>query len=145
VHKEFVSEAIAAGLKSGATVMEVAERDLTCVLPLRVAENAAGKLRLIFDGRFVNQFVGQIKFKMESLHKEGRIVFAGCMHGSVIDMSSVFHHVELSEGVYKYFGFSFNGRWYCFRSLPFGLTSSPSDAASSETLEVKRLQSASVR
>ena len=127
-HSEFVEKAIQAGVLSGA-MEEISPCDvydrLWCILPLGVANNAEGKLRLIYDARFVNEYVAQRKFKMETLQQQGRHVFAGQLFGSVLDISSAFHHVEFHSRSTKFMGFQYGGRSYCWRSLPFGLTSAP--------------------
>ena len=124
-HQGFVATAIAAGLISGAIELVEDASSLICVVPLGVACNAENKLRLIWDGRHVNMFILPIKFQMEVMHREGRTVFEGCTHGSVIDITSAFHHISLHRAMTKYFGFAFQGKHYCFRSLPFGLASAP--------------------
>ena len=124
-HHTFVETAIKAGLLSGA-MQEVPGRDaLRCIMPLGVAANAEGKLRLIYDARFANEFIMKRKFKMETLQRQGRHVFADQLFGSVIDISSAFHHVELHSDSVPFMGFEYQGRFYCWRSLPFGLSSAP--------------------
>ena len=40
--------------------------ELTCILPLGVAVNSVGKLRLIWDGRHVKRHLPRDKFRMET-------------------------------------------------------------------------------
>jgi hypothetical protein len=124
-HGSFVSDALQAALSSGAIACS-SRQDLHCVLPLGVAEQkSTGKLRLIFDARFVNEFLAEWKFKMETLQKEGRHIFAGMRFGSILDISSAFHHIQMHHGSWKYLGFKFRGQYYHWRSLPFGLKTAP--------------------
>lgn len=125
LYSDFVSKAIQAGMLAGA-IEEVSDpSQLWCILPLGVAKNAEGKLRLIYDARFVNEFVADRKFKMETLQRQGRHVFADQRFGSVLDISSAFHHVEIHRDFVKYLGFQYEGRFYAWKSLPFGLSSAP--------------------
>src|SRR5438270_13758663 len=42
-----------------------------------------------------------------------------------IDLNQAFYHVPLASSQKPFFAFDFLGKCYCFRCLPFGLTSSP--------------------
>ena len=63
---EFVSAEISKLLKSGALV-EVSPTDLLVCSPLCVAMNSSGKLRLIVDLRYINQYLRSCKFKYEDI------------------------------------------------------------------------------
>ena len=73
--------------------------------PLLVVENTKGKLRLVIDLRYVNQFLNQYKFKYEgldlisSLFRKGDFVFT-------FDFKSGYHHVDIHEELQPYLGFS---------------------------------------
>jgi hypothetical protein len=102
----FVRSAINAALSSGA-VARVCRSKLRCIMPLGVAGDANSKLRLIYDARYVNSYVRYQKFKMEELHKQGRHIFAGQRFGSVLDIASAFHHVEVNAAFWEFLGFEF--------------------------------------
>jgi hypothetical protein len=124
-HAGFARSTLNAALSSGA-VSTVCRSRLRCIMPLGVAVNAEGKLRLIYDARYVNSYVCyQKKFKMEELHRQGRHIFAEQQFGSVLDISSAFHHIEVNEAFWEFLGFEFEGVTYWWKSLPFGLTSAP--------------------
>jgi hypothetical protein len=123
-HANFVRGALKAALSSGA-ISAICRSKLRCIMPLGVAANAEGKLRLIYDARYVNSYVHYQKFKMEELHRQGRHIFAGQQFGSVLDISSAFHHIEVNEEFWEFLGFEFEGATYWWKSLPFGLTSAP--------------------
>ena len=120
----FVAEAIAAGVAAG--TMEVCQRSaLICILPLGVAFNSAGKRRLIWDGRHVNRHLRKRPFRMETLQREGRALFERSNFGGTLDISSAYHHVDMAPEAVAYLGFEWNGVFYRFNVLPFGLSSSP--------------------
>jgi hypothetical protein len=124
-HSEFVQQAIEAGLAAGAMI-RVPAHQARCVSPLGVAKNSSSdKLRLIWDGRRINAYIERRKFRMEGLHREGRGVFAKCKYGSVIDLTSAYHHLDLAKAMWTFCGFEWKGVTYLFCVLPFGLTSSP--------------------
>ena len=120
----FVSEKVAEGVASG-TMVRSTFADLWCILPLGVASNAAGKLRLIWDGRHVNRHLGARQFRMETLQREGRALFERSSWGGTLDLQSAYHHVEMDPGFTQYLGFEWKGEFYRFVVLPFGLSHAP--------------------
>lgn len=123
-NRAFTTEAVAKLHEQGA-VRKCRRAELVCVLALDVKMNSAGKRRLCVDGRPVNEYEVKRTFKFESLAKEGRDVFAGCTHGGTVDISHAYHHITLHEQSRKYLGFEWNGEYYMFCVLPFGLQSAP--------------------
>ena len=99
--------------------------DLHCVLPLGVASNSAGKKRLIWDGRHVNRYLQKRTFRMESLQREGRALFERSSWGGTCDLSSAYHHVEMHPDGLPYLGFEWDGAFYRFVVLPFGISTAP--------------------
>ena len=65
-HSEFVSSAIDDLVDTGC-VISTDSCPKVCS-PLSVVQNAKGKLRLVLDLRYVNQFIPQMKFKYEGLN-----------------------------------------------------------------------------
>ena len=78
--RDFVLAAIADGVGLG-TMAPCARGLLTCILPLGVAVNSAGKKRLIWDGRHVNRHLPFEPFRMDSLQREGRSLFETAGYG----------------------------------------------------------------
>ena len=58
--------------------------------PLQVVENAKGKLRLVIDLRYLNQFLGQCKYKYEGLNLI-QSLYKIIRHG----FNSGYHHVDI--------------------------------------------------
>lgn len=123
-HAAFVSEKVAEGVGLG-TMVRCNRADLHCVLPLGVAINAVGKLRLIWDGRHVNRHLPKRKFRMETLQREGRALFERSAWGGTVDLSSAYHHVHMAADASTYLGFEWHGCFYRFVVLPFGLSHAP--------------------
>lgn len=120
----FVSAKVAEGVLAG-TMVTCSRSELWCILPLGVAINAAGKLRLIWDGRHVNRHLPKRKFRMETLQREGRALFERSAWGGTCDLSSAYHHVEMHPEATRYLGFEWQGGFYRFVVLPFGLSHAP--------------------
>lgn len=96
------------------------------VNPLSVATgtNKSGKKRLILDLGILNKFVKKQKFKFEDwklaiqLFKEDSYLYK-------FDLRSGYHHFDICPQQQTYLGFSWNGKYICFKVLVFGLSSSP--------------------
>ena len=90
------------------------------VNPLTVAQNKSGKLRLVLDCRHINKHLFQFKFKYENseiakvLFGEGDFLFT-------FDLKSAYHHIMIDRSFIEYLGFQWDGRFYVFKVLPFGL------------------------
>ena len=97
-----------------------------CILPINVLPKPKStKLRLIIDGSPLVPYALKRKFKLEQIWKEGRELFAGCTHGSVIDISNDFFHIEIVEESKSFLGFEWLGVYYQFISLPQGDSRGP--------------------
>ena len=117
---DFVTTAVKELLQSGA--VRVTNRNPHIVSPLGVAiHQRTQKKRLIFDLRFgVNENLKPDKFKYEGIHTVRDIAErSDCVFG--LDLSSAYHHVDIDERYWKYLGFEWEGVFYEFCVLPFGL------------------------
>ena len=121
---EFVVSAIEELLAAGCIVSST-ECPAVCS-PLSVVRNAKGKLRLVLDLRYVNQFLPKQKFKYEGLDLVVQM-FEKEDYFFTFDLKSGYHHVDIHEDFWKYLGFSWmrDGHrcFYMFKVLPFGLAS----------------------
>ena len=81
-------------------------------------------LRPVIDLRVLNGYVKYQHFKMESLDLVKSLIRRNDYMIS-IDLNQAFYHVPLASSQKPFFAFDFLGKRYCFRCLPFGLTSSP--------------------
>mmetsp|Transcript_74836 Transcript_74836/g.200622 ORF Transcript_74836/g.200622 Transcript_74836/m.200622 type:complete len:681 (+) Transcript_74836:204-2246(+) len=123
-HKEFVTAAVAEGVRFG-TMRQCRQEDLRCILPLGVAANSAQKLRMIWDGRWVNRYLRDQSFHMDALHREGRALMEDSVWGGTFDISQAYHHVDMHDSTWQFLGFEWDGRFYHFTVLPFGLSCAP--------------------
>jgi hypothetical protein len=117
-NSEFVDQAVSELVDSGC-VHEVPF--ITCVVnPLSVATNKSGKKRLILDLSVLNKFVKKQKFKFEDwklaikFFKEDSYLYK-------FDLRSGYHHFDICPQQQTYLGFSWNGKYFCFTVLVFGL------------------------
>lgn len=100
-----------------------------CVVnPLSVSVQSSGKLRLILDLRYVNQFLWKQKVKFEDWNialeffQQGDFMFS-------FDLKSGYHHFDIFKEHCKYLSFSWEIRkvvkYFSFQVLPFGLSTAP--------------------
>lgn len=125
-YKDFVSTAILE-LVDKRIVYECSSVPFV-VNPLSVSAQANGKLRLILDLRYINQYLWKNKVKFEDWNQalayfnKGDFMFT-------FDLKSGYHHVEIFPEHTRYLGFSweFDGvvKYFTFQCLPFGLSTAP--------------------
>jgi hypothetical protein len=119
-HSAFVDQAIA-DLISTATALEVNEPPLV-VSPLGVVPKpGSSKLRLIWDGRYVNSHLVCPQFKYETLADLPELLQPDDLLFS-LDLKSGYHHCDMHEEFWQYLGFAWRGKYYVFTQLPFGLS-----------------------
>ena len=122
VDRQFVEAAVVDLLKGG-YIETVTDPPYVCS-PLSVITNQSGKKRLVLNLRHVNKFLWKQKFKYEDLRvalalfEPGEWMFA-------FDLKSGYHHIDVAPHHRKYLGFEWDGKFYTFVALPFGLSSAP--------------------
>ena len=83
-----------------------------------------GKLRLIIDLSVLNHFVYTETFKMETQRKVRNAIQLNDWAFS-LDLTDAYLHIPIHHRSRKYLRFTFRGRVYQFKALPFGLSTSP--------------------
>ena len=122
-HALFVRDAITELLANGAVISCPRGTRPTCCSPLNVVEQRE-KCRLILDLRYVNEHLRIPAFRYEGLSRAAELL----CHGDwlfTLDLKSGYHHVDIHASCWTYLGFEFDGHYYMFRSLPFGLATAP--------------------
>lgn len=84
----------------------------------------SGKLRPVWDGRWVNQFVVHRHFKMESLLTAKDLIQRDDWMTS-IDISDAYLHLAVEQTHRKFLQFRWENQTWQFRAMPFGLSSAP--------------------
>ena len=89
-----------------------------------MVDNGKGKLRLVINLRYLNQFLWKDKFKYEDL-RVAMLMFQKDDFVFSFDLKSGYHHIEIYEPHRCYLGFQwqYEGRaqFFVFTVLPFGL------------------------
>lgn len=90
------------------------------VMPLTVEPT---KPRLCHDERFLNLWIVDKPFNLDTLKDVPRLIPEGSYMSSVDDKSG-YDHVRLSENSRTYFGVQFGGWYLVFATIPFGFKTS---------------------
>jgi hypothetical protein len=121
-HMAFLRESIQK-LVAAKAARKVSKKPI-CVNPLGVVPKKNGKLRLILDLQHVNRFLVIPKFKFESLLELANLVGANDLLFS-IDLQDGYWQWEMARDSHDFLGFEFEGQYYTFSSLPFGVATAP--------------------
>jgi hypothetical protein len=96
----------------------------TCVSPISCVPKQGGKLRLITDLRLLNSYCYPQKFSSENITSALGLI-SSKDHMVTVDLKDGFFHVPVHERDQQYLGIEWNGQYYVFQALPFGLNVSP--------------------
>ena len=123
-HPTFVRETIDELLTKGA-IIELTNPPRV-VNPLTVVVKD-GKKRMVLDCRYINKFVFKQKTKIEGAETLKKFL-PRATHLFNFDLKAGYHHVEMNPAQTYLLGFSYSDhkdkdRYFCFKVLPFGLTS----------------------
>ena len=119
---EFVTEQLSEMLAAGAISKTKGPSKVTS--PLGVNTRRNGKKRLIVDLRHVNQHLIVPKFRMDSLSDLTDLADPGDWMTS-IDLAQSYYHQEMHPQATKYLGVEWQGTFYRYSVLPFGLKAAP--------------------
>ena len=119
----FIQEEINDLLISGA-ICKVNENETHCVLPIKCVPKKNGKLRLVLDCRHVNEQIQCPKFSQEGIQTVAELIEEGDKI-ITIDLKNGFHHVKVQPKYHKYLAFQWNGEFYVWQVLAFGIRSAP--------------------
>lgn len=118
-YPEFVTETVEKYVRQGVVMQLPAGQRPVCVNPLGV-HLKRGKLRLITDPLLTNLVLRYLPLRYEQLKDVSQYVQAGDW-GSTTDEKSGYHHLPLHPDMWSYVGFFWEGRYYVFTHLPFGV------------------------
>ena len=123
VHQSFVEDAMENLVKNRCT-LRVSGRPHICS-PLSVVSNSVGKLRLVLNLRYLNQYLHLLPFKYEDL-RVAALLFDVDEYLFKFDLKSGYHHVDIHPDYHTYLGFQWETKgvacYYVFTVHPFGLS-----------------------
>jgi hypothetical protein len=121
---ELVSSVVAEMLAAHAvTLLPPGEKPMV-VSPLGVVpKRGTTKYRLTIIMRYVNQHLGKKVFKLEGLKDLAGMAERGD-HAMSYGIMSGYHHVDLHLRYRTFVGFKWEGQYFVYSCLPFGLSTS---------------------
>ena len=122
--QSIVNDWLALALREG-IVERISRRQVDVISPIFIIpKKTPGQFRLVFDLRYVNSFQSIPKQRYTDLRTIRFMIEPGDWMTSV-DLREGFAHVEASEELKRSLGFRWNGGLFRYKTLPFGLRSSP--------------------
>jgi hypothetical protein len=105
-------------------VRRILRRDVKWCNPTFVILKKTGQGRKILDCSILNRCLVDRSFKMEDARTVCQLAEAGDW-AATLDISSAYLHVTVQAELQPYLAFSFDGQYYCYTMMPFGLKSAP--------------------
>jgi hypothetical protein len=94
------------------------------VSPIGVVPKKNGKKRMIMDLRFVNTFIATPQFKLETITTATKQLKP--MDQMIkIDLKDGYFHIPIHKSHQTFLGFQWNGMFFKYKALPFGLSIAP--------------------
>ena len=123
--EEFVEREHASNVKDGSYV-KVPREHLKGICPLQVVKHpVSGKKRLVQDLRWINGHLPNVKFRMESLHKELGDVVQPMDKLFTTDIAKAYYCLAMHPDAQQYLGWEWKGEYYMPTCLVFGLAPAP--------------------
>lgn len=122
-YEAFVSKTLEEWIKCGAVRVlgKVGEVEPPrVIMPLTVEPS---KPRLCHDERYLNLWVKDLPFTLDTLKEVPRVVGKNC-YMTCIDHKSGYQHVRLTKNSETYFGICWQGFYLVYTTLPFGFKAS---------------------
>jgi hypothetical protein len=122
-HSDAVRARLAEYMDWGAVVELSAAPDR--IQPLLVIIKPGRKPRLCIDlSRNLNDYLNVPPFSYTNVNHAVKLSTPGCWY-SKLDLSNCYLSFHLHPSAVPHFAFAFEGKWYTFTRMPFGLSSAP--------------------
>ena len=118
-YSSFIMHELYEGLRSRSIKLIGKVGECKCpkvIMPLTVEPS---KPRLCHDERFVNLWIKDCPFQLETLKDVHRLVERDSKM-IACDEKSGYSHLSITDSSQTYFGFQFGGWLFCYATLPFG-------------------------
>ena len=122
LESQFITQEVKRMLDCGA-ILQLNEPPLICS-PIHAVPKKNGKFRLVIDMRYLNSHLVVPKFKMEGLDTLSKMVEADD-YMFTVDLQDGYYHINMHKSAIRYLGFQWQGNYYTYKVLPFGLAISP--------------------
>ena len=123
-HMKKIDEQICKHVADG-SYEKISKEQAIVISPLSVAESSSGKVRDVWDGRFVNAHLPHYKFKLETLKRNAGVVIQKGMKQITVDLEKAYFHLKIRSKDRKYLCFEWRGTTYQCNILMLGLSIAP--------------------
>lgn len=121
--KHLIDESIVKLLSTGAVVNSQDEEG-QFVSRIFTVPKPDGSRRPIINLKYLNSFIDNPHFKMESIKTAMSLLSENCFM-AVIDLKDAYHAIRIDDEFQKFLKFRWNGKLYKYTCLPFGLCLAP--------------------
>ena len=122
-HVEFIEKEIQELLEKD-VIIEIQDTQNCFVSNIFLRPKPNNKFRMIIDLSELNKFVTYNHFKMDNLDVATEMLFPDAWMAS-IDLKEAYYSIPIHEADQKYLVFQWEGRYFKFTCVPFGLCSAP--------------------
>jgi hypothetical protein len=117
IYRDLLTEELEQGI-----VRRIPENEVAWSNPTFIIRKKTGEGRKILDCSILNDYLQDRTFKMEDVRTITQLVEEGDWATS-LDLKSAYLHVPIQEDFQPYLAFNFEGQYYCYATMPFGLKS----------------------
>jgi hypothetical protein len=102
-------------------IRQISQGQIRWEHPTHLIPKKNGKLRKIKNAAALNKFILKAKFKLEDQRLLMQLLQKD-MYTTSVDVTSAYHHVPVAEWAQPYLCFNYNSKTYCYRAMPFGIS-----------------------
>jgi hypothetical protein len=106
------------------TVRRIDKVDVAWANPTFLVPKKDGGARKILDCSVLNDYMADKSFQMEDVQVVRQLAQVDDW-ATTLDIASAYSHVAVDEGLQPFLSFLFDGQWYCYVGMPFGLKCAP--------------------
>ena len=123
-HQKSILSLQVQGLLENGVIQPVDEDMIGFVSNIFLRPKPNGKFRMIIDLSDLNEHLDKVHFKMDHLDQALDLIMPNSYFAS-IDLRDAYYSVPIWQPHQKYLSFQWEGEYFSFKVLPFGLTSAP--------------------
>jgi ribonuclease HI len=105
-------------------VRHINRAEVAWVNPTFLVAKKDGGARKILDCSVLNEYMMDRSFQMEDVRVIRQLAQTSDW-ATTLDIASAYSHVAVDRGLQPFLSFLFDGQWFCYMGMPFGLKCAP--------------------